>query len=72
MLPQADGYKVWIDENDMRGSINNAMAKAVEGAKVVLLCVSEKYKESRNCKKGTSPFMIVYKLTDWLIGWFND
>ena len=36
----------------MRGNINEAMAEAVEGAKVVLICMSEKYKKSRNCKKG--------------------
>ena len=34
------------------GSILEAMAAAVEDAVVVLVCMTEKYKESPNCRTG--------------------
>lgn len=43
-------YNVWIDVDDIRGSIVEAMASAVENAAIVLVCVSQKYKESPNCR----------------------
>ena len=49
---QAAGYKVWMDLDDMGGSTLEAMAKAVEDSAVVLVCVSQKYKESPNCRSG--------------------
>ena len=47
---QANGYRVWMDLEQMRGSTLEAMAKAVENSSVVLVCVSERYKESPNCR----------------------
>ncbi|KAL9979087.1 hypothetical protein ACROYT_G016691 [Oculina patagonica] len=47
---QAAGYSVWIDLEQMGGSTLEAMANAVENAAVVLVCVSQKYKESANCR----------------------
>ncbi|KAK7481464.1 hypothetical protein BaRGS_00027315, partial [Batillaria attramentaria] len=47
---RAEGYKVWIDYEQMGGSTLQAMAEAVENAAVVLVCMSEKYKESANCQ----------------------
>jgi len=47
---KADGYDVWIDLEQMGGSTLEAMAKAVENASVVLICMCRKYKESRNCR----------------------
>ncbi|KAL9979634.1 hypothetical protein ACROYT_G017319 [Oculina patagonica] len=47
---QADGYKVWMDIDEMGGSTLESMARAVENASVVLVCVSQKYKESPNCR----------------------
>ena len=47
---QASGYRVWMDLEQMRGSTLEAMAKAVENSSVVLVCVSERYKESPNCR----------------------
>ena len=41
------GYKTWMDVDNMSGSTLEAMAKAVEGSAVVLICVSKKYKESQ-------------------------
>ena len=49
---QAHGYKVWMDVDEMGGSTLESMAKAVENASVVLVCVSQKYKESPNCRSG--------------------
>ena len=47
---QASGYRVWMDLEQMGGSTLEAMAKAVENSSVVLVCVSQKYKESPNCR----------------------
>ena len=47
---QASGYRVWMDLEQMGGSTLEAMAKAVENASVVLVCVSRQYKESPNCR----------------------
>ena len=49
---QSQGYKVWMDVDEMGGSTLESMAKAVENASVVLVCVSQKYKESPNCRSG--------------------
>ena len=51
---QAQGYKVWMDIDEMGGSTLESMAKAVENASVVLVCVSQKYKESPNCRSGNN------------------
>ena len=47
---QASGYRVWMDLEQMGGSTLETMAKAVENASVVLVCVSQRYKESPNCR----------------------
>ena len=47
---QASGYRVWMDLEQMGGSTLETMAKAVENSSVVLVCVSQKYKESPNCR----------------------
>ncbi|CAL1530028.1 unnamed protein product, partial [Lymnaea stagnalis] len=47
---QAEGYKLWVDWEQMGGSTLQAMAEAVENAAVVLVCMSEKYKQSPNCR----------------------
>lgn len=51
---QAQGYKVWMDIDEMGGSTLESMARAVENASVVLVCVSQKYKESPNCRSGSN------------------
>ncbi|XP_050407920.1 uncharacterized protein LOC126823259 [Patella vulgata] len=77
MLSEA-GYLVWMDIKDMEGSTLQAMADAVEKACVVLVCMSERYKESSNCrteaeyaftlKKPIIPLMMQrgYKPNGWL------
>ena len=47
---QAAGYSVWMDIDDMGGSTLESMAGAVEDACAVLVCVSQKYKDSPNCR----------------------
>ena len=51
---QEQGYKVWMDVDEMGGSTLESMARAVENASVVLVCVSQKYKESPNCRSGSN------------------
>ena len=38
---------------DAGGSVLEAMAEAVEKAAVVLVCLTQKYKESPNCRTGS-------------------
>ncbi|XP_053374676.1 uncharacterized protein LOC123532122 [Mercenaria mercenaria] len=44
------GFKVWMDIEKLEGSTVDAMADAVENSKVVLVCMSRKYKNSPNCR----------------------
>jgi hypothetical protein len=36
----------------MEGSMLQMMASAIEKAAVILVCYSEKYKDSKNCRTG--------------------
>ena len=75
---QDSGYRVWMDLEQMGGSTLEAMAKAVENSSVVLVCVSQRYKESPNCRseaeyayqlrKDIIPLMMQhkYKADGWL------
>ena len=44
--------QVWMDIDQMGGSTLQAMADAVENADVVLMAMSQKYKDSLNCRAG--------------------
>ena len=44
------GFRVWVDTEMMSGSTLDAMAAAVEGAHCVLICITERYKASANCR----------------------
>ncbi|UJR24868.1 hypothetical protein I4U23_006237 [Adineta vaga] len=73
-----DGYKVWIDLEEMHGSTLLAMAKAIEDSDIIIYCITEKYSESRNCQKEAEyafvqqkpmiPLLLQpkYKPTGWL------
>ena len=75
---QANGCRVWMDLEQMSGSTLETRAKAVENAAVVLICVSQRYKESPNCRseaeyayqlrKDIIPLMMQknYKADGWL------
>ena len=47
---EAFNFKIWIDVNDIHGSSLESMAGAIENSFVVLICVSERYRESINCQ----------------------
>ncbi|XP_052236326.1 uncharacterized protein LOC127848073 isoform X2 [Dreissena polymorpha] len=47
---KSNGYEVWMDIDCMHGSIFDAMSSGIEKAHVVLFCLSEKYKDSKNCR----------------------
>jgi len=47
---ESRGLKVWIDVESIQGSSLESMARAVEEAFVVLVCMSERYKQSSNCR----------------------
>ena len=42
--------KIWLDVNDMHDSTVESMASAIENAECVLMCVTEKYRQSVNCQ----------------------
>lgn len=44
------GYKIWIDVESIHGSSLEAMANAIENSVCVLMCMTEKYKQSANCR----------------------
>ena len=43
-------YKVWIDVESIHGSSLESMANAIENSMCVLICMTEKYKQSSNCR----------------------
>jgi len=48
------GYEVWVDIERMEGSVLARMGEAVENAAVVLVCMSEAYAKSTNCRRECS------------------
>lgn len=44
------GYKIWIDVENIHGSSLEAMADAIEKSDCILICMTEKYKMSPNCR----------------------
>jgi len=75
---QERNFKVWIDIEQMSGNTLEAMAHAVEGSSLVIILVSEAYKNSVNCRREgdyiaalKKPFIPVlcadgYKADGWL------
>lgn len=45
-----DEFRVWIDREDMHGSPMVAMANAIENSNIVLICMSDAYKQSVYCQ----------------------
>ncbi|CAF4773221.1 unnamed protein product, partial [Rotaria sp. Silwood1] len=45
------GCKVWMDTNNLHGSIHEGMAEAVENSYIVLFCMNHHYFESEFCQK---------------------
>ena len=46
------GFKVWIDIYEMKGYIMDDMATAVENSALLLVCLSRRYKNSPNTRRG--------------------
>ncbi len=44
------GHKIWIDVESIHGSSLESMAAAIENSACVLICITEKYKSSPNCR----------------------
>ncbi len=44
------GYRVWIDVECIHGSSLESMANAIENSWCVLMCMTESYKQSTNCR----------------------
>jgi hypothetical protein len=75
---QNSGYRTWMDIDDMHGSTLDCMAHAVEQSCIIIICMSEKYKQSPNCqseaeyayrlKKPFVPILVQskYKPDGWL------
>jgi len=51
---EKDQLRVWIDSQLMHGATFDAMAKAIENAEFVLLCMSDAYKQSPFCEMEAS------------------
>ncbi|CAF3156072.1 unnamed protein product [Rotaria sp. Silwood2] len=45
-----DGYRIWVDESEMHGSIIERMAEGIERSEFILMCMSSGYRKSSNCK----------------------
>ena len=60
------GFKMWMDIYHMADgeeSTLQTMADAVEGSAVVIMCVSESYKDSPYCRAGdpqTAPALLIF------------
>ena len=42
--------KLWMDTDNIYGNIWGAMSNAIDQSYCILICMTEKYKESRYCK----------------------
>ena len=66
-----NGFKTWIDDEQMHSNILDKMAEAVESSELVLILVTNEYCESENCKdecnyaKNKKKIIIPIKVTDW-------
>ncbi|XP_064635353.1 uncharacterized protein LOC135492695 [Lineus longissimus] len=47
---KSHGYKIWMDVEHMQGSTLSAMADAIEQSSAVIVAMSQKYKNSQNCR----------------------
>ncbi|XP_066910176.1 uncharacterized protein [Clytia hemisphaerica] len=45
------GIPVWMDLDAMSGDINSSMAEGVDGCKAIVCFMTQKYQDSKNCKR---------------------
>ena len=50
-LVEKGNLDIWMDVDEMSGCMNERMAEGVYNSKLFIMCMSEKYADSRNCKK---------------------
>ena len=48
---EEQGYKVWMDIEQMSGNIYEKMSEAVETSDLIIVCMSGKYEVSENCNR---------------------
>lgn len=46
----SNGYRVWIDFNQIHDNEIDAMVQAIEQSRMVIICMSEQYKRSNSCR----------------------
>ena len=46
---EQDGFKVWMDVDKLQGNIFQRMAEGIEGALLIIVCMTKKYEKSTNC-----------------------
>ncbi|CAF4116404.1 unnamed protein product, partial [Adineta steineri] len=44
------GYRVWIDFDQMHGNVMDAMAQAIDRSEIIIICMSEQYRQSNFCR----------------------
>ncbi|CAF0761023.1 unnamed protein product [Adineta ricciae] len=44
------GYRVWIDFDQLRGNVMDAMTQAIERSNMIVICMSEEYRRSNYCR----------------------
>ncbi|CAF1410282.1 unnamed protein product [Rotaria magnacalcarata] len=49
-LKDTTNARVWIDTEQMFGSLTERMSEAIEHSRIILVCYSNAYKESANCQ----------------------
>ncbi|OWF45802.1 uncharacterized protein LOC110456578 [Mizuhopecten yessoensis] len=75
------GFPLWMDVYNMKGNVLDAMSQAVLDSEIVVICASEQYGNSANCrteaefarkkKKIIIPLMMQKKPDTWLPGWLD-
>ncbi|CAF1294808.1 unnamed protein product [Adineta steineri] len=45
-----NGYRVWIDFDQMHGNVMDAMAQAIDRSEIIIICMSEQYRQSNFCR----------------------
>ncbi|CAF3126436.1 unnamed protein product, partial [Rotaria sp. Silwood2] len=49
-LKDTTDTRIWIDTEQMFGSLTECMSEAIENSRIILVCYSNAYKESANCQ----------------------
>ena len=58
---ESQGLQVWMDVEQMKGSILETMARAIEKSSLILIAMSRKYQNSPNCRSGSFNSLAEFK-----------